>query len=121
MNRYLAPLAAGVLSGLVAFAIVHAHPGRLNAKGCHETNAPYEYANGTLLPRDFVHCHRTLDDKGVPLDGTQVLDDGGPIDPRRVGTKMPDGRWFICESDGRGNRQCGIFTNPMDSPFGRAD
>ena len=66
-----------VLTGGVGVA--EAHPGRLNAEGCHHVLKPFVYADGTRLEAGDFHCHRPLGQ--LTLDTRERLQD--PKDPGR--------------------------------------
>lgn len=67
---------AVVLSTLVLAVLdVTAHPGRLDAEGCHTVRQDYSYADGRVVKAGERHCHRILDRSGMPLDGHEVLQD----------------------------------------------
>lgn len=36
-----------------------AHPGRLDAQGCHTVHARFVYQDGRVLEADTRHCHRS--------------------------------------------------------------
>ena len=71
--------------GLVGFvalflalsANAFAHPGRLDAEGCHEVHEDYEYESGKVLKKGTRHCHRGFGE--IKLDGKELLED--PKDP----------------------------------------
>jgi hypothetical protein len=60
-------LAAGAATG-------HAHPGRLDARGCHQVRRDWTGPSGTGARRGEHHCHRPLG-RGFRLDGREVLRD----------------------------------------------
>lgn len=67
-------LLAFILGGV---RIVHAHPGRLDAHGCHEVRQDFHYSDGRVLKAGERHCHRLLGiGVGITLDGTESLQDG---------------------------------------------
>lgn len=68
---------AFLLVGIVATA--QAHPGRLDAEGCHRVHEDFKYANGRLVRVGERHCHRLLGD--MKLDGVERLQ-GAPHDHR---------------------------------------
>ena len=55
MKRLGAILLAGGCLGMASPAI--AHPGRLDATGCHTARRDYKYADGRELKAGERHCH----------------------------------------------------------------
>ena len=53
---------------------VSAHPGRLDAKGCHVVRERFVYKDGRALEVGEYHCHRPLG--AMKLDGLERLPDG---------------------------------------------
>ena len=58
---------------LLPFAFLHAHPGRLDDKGCHKVTEDWQYEDGRVLKAGTEHCHRGLG--AMPLDGKEMLQD----------------------------------------------
>lgn len=53
-----------------------AHPGRLDAEGCHTARKTYHYADGRELAAGTRHCHRLFGVAGgITLDGLESLQD----------------------------------------------
>ena len=52
---------------------VGAHPGRLDAEGCHHVRKDFVYQSGTVAKKGDFHCHRTVIGRPFRLDGTEVL------------------------------------------------
>lgn len=49
-----------------------AHPGRLDADGCHHVRKDFNYTSGHVARRGEYHCHRLL--TGMPLAPAIILD-----------------------------------------------
>ena len=73
MKRLLALALA--LAGLPAAA--SAHPGRLDAEGCHRVHRDFTYKSGKIAKRGEQHCHRAAVGWGLVLDGREVLSERG--------------------------------------------
>ena len=50
-----------------------AHPGRLDAEGCHHVRKDFRYASGRIAKAGEFHCHRLVTGKPMVLDGREVL------------------------------------------------
>lgn len=74
MKRWL------VLLVLLWPGLGQAHPGRLNAEGCHHVRKDFVYKSGKVAPKGQYHCHRAAIGQPMKLDGLEVLMD----DPRDV-------------------------------------
>ena len=58
-----------------------AHPGRLDATGCHNVYTKFVHKSGKVDEPGSRHCHRALGE--MKLDGQEQLEDGPPrIVPR---------------------------------------
>ena len=57
-----------------------AHPGRLDSTGCHDVHTRFVYKSGKVAKPGTRHCHRGLG--AAKLDGSEVLDEGGPDEAR---------------------------------------
>lgn len=49
----------------------YAHPGRLDADGCHHTRKEFRYETGEVIPANTYHCHRALG--RLKLDSREML------------------------------------------------
>ena len=67
----VAALALALLLGPATMAT--AHPGRLDATGCHDVHKDFTYKSGAVAKAGQRHCHRALGD--LKLDGKEVLED----------------------------------------------
>jgi len=72
----------GLLAAILVLALagpVGAHPGRLDADGCHTVRKPggYTYKSGKIAPQGEYHCHRLLQGRPPKLDGSEVLGERG--------------------------------------------
>jgi hypothetical protein len=54
-------LTLALLCALGGGTLALAHPGRLDATGCHIVRRDFRYADGRVLPKGERHCHRPLD------------------------------------------------------------
>ena len=65
-----------VLLALLVAAPAAAHPGRLDAEGCHQVHTRFVHQSGTVDDVGTRHCHRTLGGErgaGMRLDGREQL------------------------------------------------
>ena len=46
-----------VLVALFALGKAHAHPGRLDASGCHDVGHDFKYKDGRVAKEGSRHCH----------------------------------------------------------------
>ena len=74
---------------LVAFLLLAAtpaaaHPGRLDADGCHRVHTTFTYRSGKVERAGTEHCHRKLSDR-LRLDGHEILWD---VDAREAGEQQ---------------------------------
>lgn len=59
---------------LLGFALpAWAHPGRLDAEGCHHVHTRFVAKDGTVFEPGTEHCHRKLGQ--MKLDGRERLQD----------------------------------------------
>ena len=72
-------LGLALLGGLLIVGALEAHPGRLDATGCHTVRKDFVYKSGKVVRRGEVHCHRLLTGErlrpAIILDGREVLMD----------------------------------------------
>ena len=61
-----------LLGSLLVAGPVAAHPGRLDATGCHLVRKDFRYTSGKVVYRGEYHCHRLL--TGAPLQPAIILD-----------------------------------------------
>jgi len=76
MTTWVGALVRIVVGGLVFASLslpgpLMAHPGRLDAKGCHHVETKFVYKSGKVAEVGDSHCHRSLGD--MRLDGLEVL------------------------------------------------
>ena len=64
---------------------VAAHPGGLDAQGCHWTRSPFRYTDGRVVRQGSHHCHRPLG--MLQLDGRELLTE--PKDDAQ-GQRLPE-------------------------------
>ena len=72
-------LCLGLRMGMVVTIPAEAHPGRLNAEGCHWVVKPWVSKEGRRVEAGDFHCHRALGQ--LTLDQRERLQD--PNDPGR--------------------------------------
>ena len=65
---------------------IGAHPGRLDAEGCHRVRKDFVYQSGRVAKKGDSHCHRAAIGRPFMLDGREVL----MGDPREVERAAPD-------------------------------
>lgn len=69
-------VAAAVVIVLVVAAPAAAHPGRLDATGCHLVRTAFVHKDGRAERVGDYHCHRPLD--AMQFDGLERLQ-GAPV------------------------------------------
>lgn len=62
-----------ILALIVLPGLAHAHPGGLDASGCHKVTANYRYTSGAVVKKGDYHCHRKVGE--IRFDGKEVLRD----------------------------------------------
>lgn len=82
--RGLAAILGGVLGLVAVLSPASAHPGRLDADGCHDVHYEFRYSGWQVRHPSDRHCHRALGDKpgeGPYLNGQERLEgDAGAED-----------------------------------------
>lgn len=80
----VAGLAVYGLEVWLLVSLGYAHPGRLDAQGCHHTRKDFRYETGEVISADTYHCHRPLG--MLKLDSREVLQEpdarGEEVEPR---------------------------------------
>lgn len=78
MRTLLLPVLAAAIIGATAVPTAHAHPGRLDASGCHRVTKTWTSKDGQrTYPAGSRHCHQVSDQVVFGQDEIRVMEDEG--------------------------------------------